>query len=182
MTSEDLVVRVFDALAALGMPFMVSGSLASNFYGVPRATQDADLVLDLARLPFEGLAEHLGAHFEIDGQVGFESITGSARLVLRARESPFEVELFGLTDSPHDLERFARRMLVDVLDRTVALPTAEDVVVTKLVWFQQARRRKDFEDARNVIAVQRPSLDWTYLQAWCRRLGLEEALRDAEVL
>ena len=44
MTSEDLVVLVFDALSALHVPFMVSGSLASNFYGVPRATQDADLV------------------------------------------------------------------------------------------------------------------------------------------
>ena len=79
-------------------------------------------------------------------------------------------------------ERFARRRAVEVLDRTVALPTAEDVIINKLLWFQQARRSKDFEDARNVIAVQRPSLDWAYLQLWCRRLDLEAALRDAEIL
>lgn len=112
MTSEELVVKAFDALAALGAPFMVSGSLASNFYGVPRATQDADLVLDLSRLPFDGLAERLANDFDIDSQVGFESVTGSSRLVLHARQGGFDIELFGLTQDAHDLERFARRQFV----------------------------------------------------------------------
>jgi hypothetical protein len=40
-----LVVAVFDALIALNTPFIVSGSFASNFYGVARATQDIDFVL-----------------------------------------------------------------------------------------------------------------------------------------
>lgn len=56
MTSEDLVVAVFDALAALDVPFMVSGSLASNFHGVPRATRDADLVGE--RLDIESNTEY----------------------------------------------------------------------------------------------------------------------------
>jgi hypothetical protein len=181
MTSEDLVVIVFDALARLGVPFMVSGSLASNFYGVPRATQDADLVLDLSRLPFEGLAELVAADFEIESQVGFETVTGSSRLLMRARQGAFDVELFGLTQDAHDVARFGRRHVVQVLERNVALPTAEDVVVNKLRWYQLARRRKDLEDARNVIAVQGAALDWTYVRQWCRDLGLESALREAEV-
>lgn len=123
MTSEDLVVAVFDALAALDVPFMVSGSLASNFYGVPRGTQDADIVLDLKRLPVDALAARLEDAFEVDRQAAFESVLGSPRLLVRAHGQAFEVELFGLTDDRHDLERFARRRDVEVLGRTVALPT-----------------------------------------------------------
>ena len=180
MTSEDLVVAVFDALAALGVPFMVSGSLASNFYGVPRATQDADLVLDFTQLPVDALAASLAGTFDVDRQASFESVTGSVRLVARARQAPFDVELFGLTDDEHDVERFSRRRFVNVLARTVALPTAEDVVINKLRWFKLAGRRKDFDDARNVIAVQQPALDRAYLQRWCFALDLESLLLEAQ--
>jgi hypothetical protein len=182
VTSEDLVVAVFDALATMGVPFMVSGSLASNFYGVPRATQDADLVLDLKRLPIDALAERLEDRFDVERQGGFESVTGSLRLVMRARTFPFDVELFGLTEDRHDVARFARRQFVSVLERTVALPTAEDVIINKLRWFKLARRRKDFEDARNVIAVQRSTLDRPYLRQWCEELDLAALLDEAEQL
>jgi hypothetical protein len=181
VTSEALVVAAFDALTGLGVPFMVSGSLASNFYGVPRATQDADLVLDFDTLPIDALAASLAGTFDVDRQIAFESVTGSPRLIVRARESPFEVELFGLTNDPHDVERFARRRFVDVLERTAALPTAEDVIVTKLRWFATARRRKDFEDARNVIAVQQAAIDWAYVERWCRVLDLGTVLEAARV-
>jgi hypothetical protein len=156
VTSEALLVVVFDALAALEIPFVVSGSLASNFYGVPRATQDAD------------------------SQIAFETVTGSRRLLAQARQSAFRVELFDLTDDPHDRERFARRRLVDILERTVTVPTPEDVIITKLRWAKLAGRRKDVEDARNVVAIQRAALDREYLDRWCRELGLVESLQAIE--
>lgn len=181
MTSEDLVVAVFDALMALGVPFMVSGSLASNFYGVPRATQDADLVLDLDRLAVDAFRERLGGRFDVDAQLAFETVTGSRRIMARATDSGFQVELFDRTDDAHDRERFARRQVVQVLERAVALPTAEDVIITKLRWAKAAGRRKDFEDARNVAAVQSATLDWDYLHRWCRDLDVLDLLDTIRV-
>lgn len=161
-TGEDLVVAVFDALDALHVPFMLSGSLASNFYGVPRATQDADLVLELEGLPIQALAEQLRDTFVVDAQLAFEIVTGSRRVLARARHAPFDVELFRLTDDPHDREPFARRRFVEVLGRRVGMPTAEDVIINKLRWWQREHRRKDFEDARNVLTVQHGALDEGY--------------------
>lgn len=42
MTPDDAVVAMLRALDAAGIPNMVVGSLASNFHGIPRSTQDAD--------------------------------------------------------------------------------------------------------------------------------------------
>jgi hypothetical protein len=179
VTSEVLVVAVFDALRDLDIPFMVSGSLAANFYGVARATQDADLVLELSRLPIDAFAHRLAAQFDVDSQIAFETVTGSRRIVARARDSAFQVELFDLTDDAHDRERFTRRRPVDVLGRLVAVPTAEDVIINKLRWWRLAGRQKDFDDARNVLAVQKAALDPAYVNRWCRDLDLLEALADA---
>ena len=172
MTGEDTVVTVIDALTALGVPYMLSGSLASNFYGVPRSTQDADLVLELSALPLEAFAALIGPGLQVDAQLAFETVTGARRLLVRAPDAAFEVELFDLTDDPHDRERFARRRTVAAFDRQVVLPTAEDVIITKLRWADRAGRRKDLDDARNVLAVQREHLDRGYLTKWCSSLGL----------
>ena len=49
MLSEPLLVvaRLARTLDDLGIRYLVGGSLASSLYGVPRATQDVDLVADI---------------------------------------------------------------------------------------------------------------------------------------
>ena len=42
------------------------------------------------------------------------------------------------------------------------MPTAEDVVIQILRW----QRRKDLDDARNILAVRFNDLDWEYLERW----------------
>ena len=42
--SDEATAAVIDALNALAVPYLLVGSFASNFYGIPRSTQDADFV------------------------------------------------------------------------------------------------------------------------------------------
>ena len=60
MTSEDVIVAMIDSLNRLDVPFMLTGSLASNFYGVPRATMDADFVVELSGVSIDVLARERG--------------------------------------------------------------------------------------------------------------------------
>ena len=61
--------------------------------------------------------------------------------------------------------------LVPALDRQVFVPTAEDVIITKLRWILTAGRSKDHADVATVIAVQRDKLDWDYIFRWCEQHG-----------
>lgn len=181
MTSEDATVAVIDALDALAVPYMVVGSLANNVYGVPRSSQDADFVVQLGAVSMMQVAQRLGPAFRLDPQKS-ETVTATTRYSLQLRGSPFSVELFVLSADPHDQARFARRVRLGILGRDVFLPTAEDVVITKLRWWLHARRTKDFDDVRNVVAVQGDRLDWNYVHGWCdaqgTRLPLEQVRRS----
>ena len=44
-SGADAFRRVVAALERQAIPFMLTGSFASSFHGVPRATQDIDLVI-----------------------------------------------------------------------------------------------------------------------------------------
>jgi len=51
MTAQDsLTLQVADALVACGLPYLLAGSFASNYYGIPRSTQDAEFCSKRLRL------------------------------------------------------------------------------------------------------------------------------------
>jgi hypothetical protein len=49
MIQPDVLFQVLDALESLNIPYMLTGSFASNFWGRPRFTHDADLLADIRR-------------------------------------------------------------------------------------------------------------------------------------
>ncbi len=176
MRPEEATAAVIDALDSLQIPYMLVGSLSCNYYAIPRSTQDADFVVQLDAGAISSLATRLGPAFQLDRQMSFETVTLTNRYVLRVAESEFVVELFLLSDDEHDRERFARRRRERILDRDVPIPTAEDVIVTKLRWSRAGRRGKDLDDAQNVIAVQGDRIDWDYVTRWCDRHGTRDLL------
>jgi len=178
MTGDDAVVAVIDALKNAGIDYMLVGSLASNFYGIPRATHDADFVIELGDVPLADLVSRLGPQFVLDRQTTFETISMTMRHVLRVPECAFIIELFRLSDDAHDQERFRRRRRANVLGHAVWLPTAEDVIVTKLNWARNRKPTKDRDDVRGVIAGQGDRLDWDYIYSWADRHGTRALLDE----
>jgi hypothetical protein len=140
VNSTDIVLHFIDAFDQLSIPYMVVGSYSSNVYGRPRATQDADFVLQISGNPIPDLVRILGPEFQIDPQMSFESVTGTMRYIASHTGSVFKVEMFMLTADPHDAARFQRRQLVDFEGKKIWLPTPEDVVITKLRWSKGGNR------------------------------------------
>jgi len=178
LTSEEAAAAVIDVLEAENVPYMLVGSLATNYYGIPRATQDADFVVHLEKSSIPAIAKCLGPRFRLNPQQSFELATATTRYVLQLVGTPFQVELFLLSEDEHDQSRFARRRRVKMLDGHVCVPTVEDALVTKLRWSRHGARPKDLEDARNMIAVQGNRIDWDYVRTWCDRHGTRQMLDE----
>lgn len=176
MTAEQIVYQVIDALNAAGVPFMLVGSFSSNFYGIARSTRDVDFVVQLGNTSLAPLSEKLGPEFRLDPQMSFETITATHRLVASHRASAFKVEFFLLSDDPHDQKRFARRRRALLPGHETYIAAPEDVIITKLRWCKSGNRRKDVDDVRNVIRVQRQTLDWSYIERWCDAHGTRSLL------
>lgn len=177
---EDAVYALLDLLNAAEVPYMVVGSFSSNAYGEPRATKDADFVVQFDENTRAELLDRLPKEFEIDQQASFETITGHTRQIIRVPSIPFEIELFDLSDDAFDQERFSRRVKTSIEGRTIWLPTAEDVVIQKLRWAKLGKREKDFLDAIGILRVRRPRLEWEHIEKWCSELILGEILEEAK--
>ncbi len=176
LTSEQIAMEVIAALNAANVPFMVVGSFSSNFHGIPRSTKDVDVVIKVARGAAPNVAAILGPNFVPGEQLRFETNTGTLCEEFLAKGSSFKVEVFGLSDDPHDQARFARRQQQLMAGQLSWLPTAEDVIIWKLRW----RRPKDLEDVKAVIMVQsiEGHLDWPYIREWTAQHGTNPVLDE----
>jgi len=176
MNTDDIVLAVIDFLNEGNLPYMLVGSLATNFYCVPRSTEDGDVVIGSNLTQVARDITHTEKQIRFDPQLSFESVTATKKVVLRIEGHNFEVELFELSSDAHDQARFARRIQVETFDRKVWIASLEDMIVTKLRWARDAGREKDISDARNLIGVHFESVDWPYVESWCERHGTREFL------
>jgi len=179
LNSDAAVVLVVRALNSIDMPYMLTGSLASNMYGVSRSTKDADFVLQTSEFDFAKLRAALGPSLRIDPQMSFETVTATTRYIIHKLEGePFKIELFFLSDDPHDRRRFERRRPGRFAGERVWIASAEDVIITKLRWSKDGKRTKDVDDVRNVLSVQGDALDWEYIHRWCDTHGTRALLEE----
>lgn len=176
MTVGETVAAVIDALSDLRIPYMLTGAFAVNFFGAMRLTRDADFVVQMSGHSLPMLAERLAPGFELRAQAEFETITGTQKFVFARRDIAFIVELFLLSDDPHDQARFARRINLVAWSREVNIPTAEDLIITKLRWSRHGNRSKDLDDVRGIIEIQKSRLDWDYIERWCEQHGTKPIL------
>jgi predicted nucleotidyltransferase len=171
MQPVEVVATVLRALNERHVPYMIVGSLSSSLYGEARSTEDADFVVQLGDTPLSALMENIGPGFTIDRQMGFETVTGTTRYHIQHTESEFLIELFELTNDPHNQQRFARRRQTSFAGVAAFVPTAEEVIIQKLRWYQRGRRPEDIADAENVLEGQMPTLDLGYTRLWCDQHG-----------
>jgi len=182
MNGTDALIGLIRTLETINVPYMIVGSYSSNFYGIPRSTKDADLVVNLDQEDWGKLTSILPPDLELEQQSSFEMVTSTRKELIKVKGSPFEIELFHLSNDAHDRSRFGRRQSIEIMPGVCAyLPTAEDVIIQKLRWSRGAKRAKDFADVVAVLQVQGPArLDWPYIEEWCAKHQTLDLLAEAK--
>lgn len=176
MNSDEIVTKAINALEAANISYLLVGSLSCNQYAVARSTHDADFVIVHQPGVLADLMHRLGPGFRLDSQIRLETITGTMRNVITVAGSQFSIELFRLSDDPHDQARFQRRVRGIHMSHPVWIPTAEDVVVWKLRW--ATIRGKDRDDVREILSMQAGRLDWDYIRQWTDRHETRRLLEE----
>jgi hypothetical protein len=174
------VVRV---LEKLGIRYLVGGSLASSVHGIPRSTQDIDLLIELPGRLVEPLAAELERDFYVDRDMILDAVHRRASFNVIDLKTMFKVDLFVSDRSRLLLEEMERRQLVELGEppASIQVCSAEDIIVHKLDWYEKGGRvsERQWSDLVGVLAIRGAALDLDYLRRWCAELGLTELLDRA---
>ena len=179
----EVLLQVAQALEDLQVPYAVVGSMASSIQGFSRATADADIVADLRSEHVAPFLAALQEAFYVDDQMAERAVESRRSFNVIHFDSLFKVDIYIPADdfSRHQLTRGRREALLPDSEQTVCFATPEDIILSKLRWYQRggAASERQLADVAGVIKVQGERLDLDYLREWADHLGVSDLLERA---
>jgi len=179
-----LVARtVGDALESMPAEWYVGGSVASSLHGIPRATQDVDIVATLRPGHGRRLAAILGPDFYISAEAAETAIGARRSFNVIHLETMFKVDLFTLKDEPYGRRAMARRLVRVVAEGGISIPvaTAEDTIAHKLYWYRltDETSEKQWRDLMGVVKAVGAELNLDALHEAATDLGVDDLVERA---
>ena len=173
-----VVVEVAQALERTGAAYAIGGSFASSLHGLPRATNDVDLVADVRPVHVEALVAELGGDFYIEPDVVRAAVAAGTSFNIIHHRTLFKVDVFVKGTDAFRSVQVARAKAQAVRGASLRVLSPEDVILAKLLWYRDGAGVSDrqWRDALDVFAVQGERLDMAYLRAAARDMGLEDLL------
>ena len=180
------VKRTFEKLRAAlesgGIPYFVTGSFASSAHGIPRSTNDIDIVIAPTREQLDALFSHFPSEeYGADREAALDALNHRSQFNIVDYATFWKVDLIFRQPTPFDASRFARRQIVEIAGVRLYTASAEDILITKLLWAKLGESERQISDAAGVIQAQGTRLDMDYVERWVAALDLDvqwEVARD----
>jgi len=170
-----LLAAMVGRLEYAGVPYMVTGSVASSYHGEPRATRDLDIVIDPDRAGITRLVEGLqAAGLYADPEAAIEALDGRTQFNAIDGTTGWKVDFLIRRDRPFSREEFDRRMQADLLGTTVWVASPEDTIIAKVEWAAALGSDLQLRDVAAMLDIGGPGLDLAYIDRWIDGLGLRE--------
>jgi len=182
MTLAGLLARLVKALDDAGIPYMVTGSLASSFHGEPRATMDIDIVIDPAPDSLDRFLARLEPSTRrLDAHAARQALRDRTQFNVIDPDTGFKADLVVRKDRPFSREELARRQPANLLGEWGYIATAEDTIIAKLEWAKAGESERQLRDVEGILAIFGPQLDIGYIDRWAAELGVSDLWDRARV-
>ncbi|MBI5620132.1 nucleotidyltransferase [Candidatus Gottesmanbacteria bacterium] len=176
---RDLLVDVARSLNAHRVPYLLSGSFASSFYGIPRATHDIDFVVEIGneqltplRQALEGLGREFAAMAKELARVRYPQMVNTWYA-----KTGVKID-FWITDAADFSVKYERRRSMTIGRTRVSLIAPEDLILTKLAWCKELRSERHMGDCVGIWRVQKGKLDEAYVFRRAGELSVTALLKE----
>lgn len=154
----------------------MTGGFAVAVLAKPRFTADIDIVIELVLKNIKPLAEALLA-IDKDTYVSEEAMEDALE---KKGEFNFIHPQTGLKVDfwvkRYPFEQFERKIVKKINGQMINFISAEDLVLSKLIWYKEGRGAKQIEDIKSILNIAKPDLN--YIEKWAKRQSTIEILKD----
>ena len=170
MQNEIDIVRDVSARLERGdFAYMLTGSMAMNYYAEPRMTRDIDVVVALSPGDVGTILRLFSPDYYVSREAVSSSIEQESIFNLIHEESVIKVDCIVRKSTPYRRAEFERRQRIVIGDFSTWIASREDLIISKLWWAKDSHSELQLRDVRNLAATD---CDTDYIERWTRELGL----------
>jgi len=164
----DIVRDVSAKLDAANIGYMLTGSMAMNYYAQPRMTRDVDV--DLSSVDAARIVSLFSQEYYVSREAVDNSITHQSLFNLIHNESVIKVDFIIRKQSAYRLAEFNRRQRIKIENFETWIVSKEDLILSKLFWAKDSHSELQLRDVKNLIST---GCDRVYIARWTGTLGLD---------
>lgn len=175
-----LLVAIAKILNELKIPYIVTGGIAVVVWGRPRFTADIDIVVELKRHDLDNLEKALaglGDSGYVDREMMEEALKSWGEFNFIDGKTGVKVDFWISKNNEFSNLKIQRRKLKKVLGQKVYFISPEDLILSKLDWYQKSESTRQLEDVESVLRISGKILDRKYLKIWAQKLGFSDTLK-----
>lgn len=174
MLSElDLLLDVTQRLEKNGFEYMLTGSMALNYYAQPRMTRDIDIVLGFVLNDLKKLPQLFGEDFYFSETAAKDAVLHQSSFNVIHNEGLIKIDFMIRKREEYRQVEFDRRQRIEVKDQKLWIVSKEDLILSKLEWARESQSKRQLSDVENLLAT---GADQTYLKTWSQKLNLTDML------
>jgi hypothetical protein len=178
-TELNIIRTIVKRLTNANIPYMFTGSIATNFYATPRMTRDIDVIVELKKTDVDRICNLFEKDFYVDKDMILNAVKRNGMFNMIHYESVFKVDFIVRKDDRYRLEEFKRRKRITFEDMDIYVVAPEDLVLSKLYWAKDSLSELQLGDVKNLLKGVK-NLDEDYLKQWARYLNVEELYRKVK--
>jgi hypothetical protein len=186
MTISQVLQRITGLLDQNSIAYMLTGSFASAYYGIPRSTQDVDIVIEATRAQLRAFQQSLPPdQYYSELTAALQAHQAASMFNVIDLSTGWKIDFIFRKSRPFSREEFRRRLRVNLQGVSLFVASAEDIVIAKLEWSKLAQSLRQIDDVTAILRIRLEALDGSYIQKWTSELHLEaewdKARRAAEL-
>ena len=175
MLSELKIFRdVIEKLNNNNIPYMISGSVAMNYYTTPRMTRDIDIIIEIKNIKaFYGT-------FKKDYYINQEMVSAAVKHqqmfnIIHLKEV-IKIDFIIRKNTEYRKTEFERRKKVEIDGMSVFIVSIEDLIISKLLWGKDRHSELQMRDVKNLLKER---LDKEYIDHWVKKLHIDDFYQEA---
>lgn len=164
---------VFERLEQLRVDYYLTGSEALARYGQPRQTMDIDIVIGVSLSEFARVEANFARDYLVNPPIDFSGHLMASVIPLSALG---KADLILSRDDASSKSAMERRQRWEHPSYgAIWVISVEDLILAKLDW-SAGSSELQLRDCRNLISLNRQTIDWAYLERWAKAIGVSELL------
>ncbi|MGH7285805.1 MAG: hypothetical protein ACRELY_30160, partial [Polyangiaceae bacterium] len=145
-------------------------------HGLPRSTQDLDIVIDPPdAAAIDALLSELPANaYYVDSDTAHDAFRRRSLFNVIDMASGWKIDLIVRKNRDFSRSEMARRVAMPILGIPLFVASPEDTIVAKLEWSRDSGgSERQRGDVRGILAALGNAVDREYVEKWVHALGLE---------